>query len=100
MDLARHNHLSGSSFFFSKIGQWQHLLELMVASNVLAMVLALAEAGSWQALQGLRLLQYVFFINWVVLSFSAILDRFQGFFNRINQVTALLIGFILLQVWS
>ncbi|HCK30736.1 MAG TPA: hypothetical protein DHW29_11500, partial [Acinetobacter ursingii] len=31
MDLARHNHLSGSSFFFSKIGQWQHLLELMVA---------------------------------------------------------------------
>ncbi|MCU4489029.1 histidine kinase [Acinetobacter ursingii] len=98
MDLARHNHLSGSSFFFSKIGQWQHLLELMVASNVLAMVLALAEAGSWQALQGLRLLQYVFFINWVVLSFSAILDRFQGFFNRINQVTALLIGFILLQV--
>jgi hypothetical protein len=24
--------------FFTKIGQWQHLLELIVASNVLAMV--------------------------------------------------------------
>ncbi len=42
----------------------------MVASNVLAMVLALAEAGSWQALQGLRLLQYVFYQLGGVVFFS------------------------------
>ncbi|MBK0064722.1 MULTISPECIES: sensor histidine kinase [unclassified Acinetobacter] len=98
MDLNQQIRLSGNSYFFTKIGQWQHLLELIVASNVLAIVLALAEAGSWQTLQGLRLMQYVFFINWVVLSFSAILDHFHIFFNRTNQVTALVIGFILLQI--
>ena len=86
-----------ASYFFTKIGHWQHLLELIVASNVLAMVLALAEAGSWQALEGVRLIQYVVFINWVVLSFSAILDRYQAVLNRLNQITALLIGFFILQ---
>lgn len=67
------------SYFFTKIGQWQHLLELIVASNVLAMVLALSEARSWQALESLRVLQYICFINWVILSFSALVDYFQEF---------------------
>lgn len=98
MDFNPQMQAASNIYFFNKIGQWRHLLELIVASNVLAIVLALAEAGSWQALQGLRLLQYVFFINWIVLSFSAILDRFQDFFNRLNHVTALIIGFILLQM--
>ena len=68
---------SSGSYFFTKIGQWQHLLELIVASNVLAMVLALAEVHSWQALDGIHVLQYMFFINWVILSFSAFVDYFQ-----------------------
>lgn len=54
---------------FTKIDRWQHLLELIIASNVLALVLALAEAQSWHALNGSRLLQYIVFINWVILSF-------------------------------
>ena len=54
---------------FTKIDRWQHLLELIIASNVLALVLALAEAQSWHALSGTRLLQYMIFINWVILSF-------------------------------
>ena len=44
-------------------------IELIVASNVLALVLTLAEAGTWAAFDGLRLLQYILFINWVVLLF-------------------------------
>lgn len=86
------------SYFFTKIGQWQHLLELIVASNVLAMVLALAEARSWHALDGIHVLQYIVFINWVVLSFSALVDHFQNFFSYFSQKTALILGFILLQL--
>ena len=89
---------SSSSYFFTKIGQWQHLLELIVASNVLAMVLALAEARSWQALETARVLQYMCFINWVILSFSALVNYFQEFFAKFSQKMALILGFILLQL--
>ena len=89
---------TSASYFFTKIGQWQHLLELIVASNVLAMVLALAEARSWQALETARVLQYMCFINWVILSFSALVDYFQEFFAKFNQKMALILGFILLQL--
>jgi len=89
---------SSGTYFFTKIGQWQHLLELIVASNVLAMVLALAEARSWHALEGIRVLQYTFFINWVILSFSAFVDYFQDFFTKLSQKVALTLGFVILQI--
>ncbi len=89
---------SSGTYFFTKIGQWQHLLELIVASNVLAMVLALAEARSWHALEGIRVLQYTFFINWVILSFSAFVDYFQDFFTKLSQKVALTLGFLVLQI--
>ena len=86
-----------SSYFFTKNGHWQHLFELIIASNVLALVLALAEAQSWQALSGGRLLQYIVFINWVILSFFTLVERFQGFFSSLRQEFALFIGFVMLQ---
>ena len=86
-----------SSYFFTKSGRWQHLFELIIASNVLALVLALAEAQSWQALSGGRLFQYIVFINWVILSFFALVERFQGFFSSLRQEFALAIGFVMLQ---
>jgi len=89
---------SSGTYFFTKIGQWQHLLELIVASNVLAMVLALAEARSWHALEGIRVLQYTFFINWVILSFSAFVDYFKDFFTKLSQKVALTLGFVVLQI--
>jgi two-component system sensor histidine kinase AlgZ len=89
---------SSSSYFFTKIGQWQHLLELIVASNVLAMVLALAEARSWQAVESIRVFQYMLFINWIILSFSAFVDYFQEFFAKFSQKMALILGFIFLQL--
>ncbi|ATU46912.1 alginate biosynthesis protein [Acinetobacter junii] len=89
---------SSGTYFFTKIGQWQHLLELIVASNVLAMVLALTEARSWHALEGIRVLQYTFFINWVILSFSAFVDYFQDFFTKLSQKVALTLGFVVLQI--
>lgn len=86
-----------SSYFFTKIGGWQYLLELIVASNVLALVLSLAEAGSWRAFDLFRLLQYILFINWVIFAFSVLINRLQGRLNRLSQIPALIVGFILLQ---
>ncbi len=86
------------SYFFTKIGQSQHLLELIVASQVLAMLLALAEARSWQMLEVVRVLQYLLFINWTILCFSALVDYFREFFAKFSQKTALILGFILLQL--
>lgn len=85
-----------SSYFFTKIDRWQHLLELIIASNVLALVLALAEAQSWHALNGSRLLQYIVFINWVILSFLPWLNIFR-IFSQLQQKYALVIGFVMLQ---
>ena len=47
----------GYSYFFSRTGRWQHLLELFTAGNILALVLALAQAQSWQQLSFGSLMQ-------------------------------------------
>ena len=40
----------------------------------------------------------MFFINWVILSFSAFVDYFQEFFAKFSQKVALTLGFLLLQM--
>ena len=86
------------AYFFTKIGRWQHLIELFIASNILAMILALAEAQSWMALSVERLLQYMLFINWVLLAFVALVELFQKKIQPLNFGQALVAGFILLQM--
>ena len=86
------------AYFFTKIGRWQHLIELFIASNILAMILALAEAQSWTALSVERLLQYMLFINWVLLAFVALVELFQKKIQPLNFAQASVVGFILLQM--
>ena len=86
------------AYFFTKIGRWQHLIELFIASNILAMILALAEAQSWTALSVERLLQYMLFINWILLAFVALVELFQKKIQPLNFGQALVVGFILLQM--
>ena len=62
------------SYLFSKIVQWPHLLELFVGGNLLAMLLALAEAQSWSNLVFEHVLGYMLYINWVLLSFAALMQ--------------------------
>ena len=52
-----------SSYFFSQIGKLHYLLEMFIGGNVLAMVLALAKAQSWQALNLADLLQYMMYLS-------------------------------------
>ena len=85
------------TYFFTKMGHWQHLIELFIASTVLAIVLALAEAQSWQALNWLNVVQYVLFIHWVLLCFAAIVEKSQKLVNGLGSVSLFFLGFALLQ---
>ena len=84
-------------YFFTKIGRWQYLIELFIGSNALAMVLALAEAQGWHGLSFARVLQYVLYINWVVLCFAALVEFFQARFLRMGLALSFMVSFILLQ---
>lgn len=86
-----------SSYFFSQIGKLHYLLEMFIGGNVLAMVLALAKAQSWQALNLVDLLQYMLYINWVLLCFAALVELFHQHFQRMGIKLALICGFLLLQ---
>ncbi|WP_034171570.1 sensor histidine kinase [Acinetobacter sp. YZS-X1-1] len=86
-----------SSYFFSQIGKLQYLLEMFIGGNVLAMVLALAKAKSWQALNLADLLQYMLYINWILLCFAALIELFHQHFQRMGIKLALICGFLLLQ---
>ena len=89
--------LRSHSDFFVRIGQWQYFFELFLASIVLALLLTLAEAGSWSALNLSHTLKYVLYINWIVLVFIAILDISRNVWQKLNTVVAFLLGFLLLQ---
>lgn len=89
---------NNDAYFFTKIGYWQHLIELFIASNILAVILALAEAQSWMALSLSRVLQYMLFIDWVLLAFVALTERLQSKIQHFSFGQTLVVGFILLQM--
>ncbi|WP_286434647.1 MULTISPECIES: histidine kinase [unclassified Acinetobacter] len=84
--------------FFSKISQWQYFIELFIGSNVLALVLALAEAQAWSDLQFSHVIQYVLYINWILLAFTAWVDFFQDKLKKMSDLNATIFGFILLEL--
>lgn len=86
------------SYLFSKIVQWPHLLELFVGGNLLAMLLALAEAQSWSNLVFEHVLGYMLYINWVLLSFAALMQYGQKKLQDLSLGMTLLSGFFLLQI--
>jgi len=86
------------SYLFSKIVQWPHLLELFVGGNFLAMLLALAEAQSWSNLVFEHVLGYMLYINWVLLSFAALMQYGQKKLQNLGLGMTLLSGFFLLQI--
>jgi two-component system sensor histidine kinase AlgZ len=85
------------AYFFTKTKRWQHLIELFIASNILAMLLSLAEAGGWAQLSATRLLEYALYINWVLLSFVACFEKLQPRLLHKSLSQNLIVGFFLLQ---
>lgn len=86
-----------SAYFFTKIGRWQHLIELFAASSILAVVLMLAEAGTWQAMNWGHVLQYLLYIYWVILVFIVVIQKIQPKINYLNHVVVFTFAFFLLQ---
>ncbi|MHA3080828.1 sensor histidine kinase [Acinetobacter sp. ANC 5502] len=86
-----------SAYFFTKIGRWQHLIELFAASTILAVVLMLAEAGAWQAMNWGHVLQYLLYIYWVILAFIVVIQKIQPKINHLNHVVVFTLAFFLLQ---
>ena len=86
------------SYFFSKIGHWQYLVELFITSNVLALLIALAEAQSWSNVQAIHVLAYVLYINWILLAFAALVDFFQHTLQKLSTVWNYVGSFFLLQM--
>lgn len=87
----------GVSFFDRRFSRWHYLLELLTAGNILALVLALAQAQSWQNLSLGSLMQHILFINWVLLAFAAIVEYFEQRLSPLNLKLTLFLGFLLLQ---
>ncbi|AXQ20881.1 alginate biosynthesis protein [Acinetobacter wuhouensis] len=79
------------------MGHGQYLLELFIASNVLAFLLALAEAQSWSNLNFGHVLAYILYINWILLAFAAFQDIFQKRLSEYSYFSAAIFSFILLQ---
>ncbi|MEB3766804.1 sensor histidine kinase [Acinetobacter sp. MD2] len=86
-----------SRYFFTKIGRWQYLIELFLASAVLSVMLALAEAQTWQALQLVRIMQILLYLYWVEVVFAFVVDRYQQNLSRVSHATALGVGFCILE---
>ncbi|WP_167374943.1 sensor histidine kinase [Acinetobacter piscicola] len=101
----KHNHSSiksnqhfRQSYFFRKMGHRRYLWELFIASNVLALLLALSEAKGWGNLDFGHVLEYIFYINWILLAFAAFQDVFQKKIAQMGYLTATVFSFLLLQV--
>ncbi|MEB3754457.1 sensor histidine kinase [Acinetobacter sp. MD2(2019)] len=86
-----------SAYFFTKIGRWQYLIELFLASAVLSVLIALAEAQTWQALSVARICEILLYFYWVEVVFAWIVDRYQSQLNRLSHVAALSVGVLILQ---
>jgi two-component system sensor histidine kinase AlgZ len=86
------------SHFLSKMGHRQYLLELFISSNVLAFLLALAEAQSWSNLNFWHVLEYILYINWILLAFAAFQDLFAKRLAQYTYLSVMIFSFILLQI--
>ncbi|MDR0237973.1 histidine kinase [Acinetobacter sp.] len=80
------------------MGHRQYLLELFISSNVLAFLLALAEAQSWSNLNFWHVLEYILYINWILLAFAAFQDLFAKRLAQYTYLSVMIFSFILLQI--
>ena len=85
------------SYFFNKMGHRKYLFELFISSNVLAFLLALAEAQSWGNLNLWHVLEYILYINWILLAFAAFQDVFEKRLSQYTYLSISIFSFILLQ---
>ncbi|MCH4248136.1 MAG: histidine kinase [Acinetobacter populi] len=89
---------SKSRYYFSDFRRWRHVLELLLASNLLAVILAVASVKDLSELSLITLLHYLLFVSWVAICFAVCVDKLQKFLTRFDRHIALMICFLLLIV--
>lgn len=100
-NLSKKSEISTHSFvdyFATRSGRWRLLMEMLLASAVFSIVIALANAGSWLELSLSHILSYFFYMGWVVVAFVAIVDYYHHELNRKSRQQVLIYSFILLQL--
>lgn len=85
-------------YFATRLGRWRLLIEMILASAVFSIVIALADVGSWLALSLTHILSYFFYMAWVVIAFVAIVDYYHHELSRKSRQQVLIYSFILLQL--
>lgn len=88
--------LSKSRYYFSDFKQWQHVFELLLTSNVLAITLAVASVGDITQLTLANVLHHVIFVSWVAICFAVCIDKLQRFLKQFRRHIALILCFFLL----
>lgn len=89
---------SKDAFFLPDFTENRTLLELLVSTNLLAVILALIEAKSLTELTSSSLAQFVFFVNWVTLIFAWLADLLRDWLHALPRAEALVWSFLLLEV--
>lgn len=85
------------AFFLPDFTENRAVLELLVSTNLLAVILALIEAKSLTGLHWSGLAQYVFFVNWVTVSFAWLADLLRGWLRTRPRLEAVIWSFVLLE---
>lgn len=75
---------------------WRHWLELLITSNVLAVVLAIASRPELALLEFWTVFGYMLFATWIAVSFACVMNAIQGYLRRMSQRTAMFCCFLIL----
>lgn len=86
------------AFFLPDFSDNRTLLELLISTNILAFILALIEAKSLLGMNLGILTEFVFFINWVTVSFAWIIDALRNKLRQMPRIWALIWSLLLLEV--
>lgn len=83
---------------FPDFSSWRHLLELLFACNVLALVLAIWQVANLQQLTWLSVIGHLLFVNWVAICFALCVSKLQIKLRGFTLYCSAVIYFILLML--
>ncbi|MFB2538453.1 MULTISPECIES: sensor histidine kinase [unclassified Acinetobacter] len=75
---------------------WRHWLELIISSNIFAVVLAIASRPHISELEALTVLGYMLFATWVAVSFACVSNYLQPHLRRMHKYVAMMFCFYVL----
>ncbi len=88
----------GDAFFLPNFSENRTLLELLITTNMLAVIMSLISSHNLDNLSWSLLAQYVFFMNWVTVSFAWLSDLFRPRLRALPRPHALMWSLLLLEL--